>query len=334
MSGIPADPFRERNGKPLCWRTRVLGAPFEFACDSRELLDLAREAFADVPAHRWPRDPSPMCRVVLRLSRAAPRLRWAVPPVPVLSSGGGLLCAHADANNFAIVDPGNARALVQVTGAMLQHRRLLRYELIEFAVLTLGARTQRLIPLHAACLGLRGQGVLLLGDSGAGKSTLALHAALAGLEFLSEDSVFVQPVSLLATGLSAFVHARTGSTALIADARTREVARRSPRIHRRSGVEKLEIDLRGGIARLAQRPLEIRATVVLTARPMRGAPRLTKISAAHLRRVLRHEQGYATSQPGWPLFERRLLRAGGYLLARSPPADSVAALRALLGAAA
>jgi hypothetical protein len=135
---------------------------------------------------------------------------------------------------------------------------------------------------------------------------------------------------LLASGTSAFVHARTESTALIADASKRQVVHRSPRIRRRSGVEKHEIDLRGGLAQLAPRPIQILAAVVLTARRSRGAPALEKISATHLRRVLRHEQGYATSQPGWDEFERRLLRGGGYLLARSSPAEGVAAVRALL----
>jgi serine kinase of HPr protein (carbohydrate metabolism regulator) len=52
---------------------------------------------------------------------------------------------------------------------------LTRYELIEFAVFTLAQRVQGLVPLHAACVGRAGRGLLLMGGSGAGKSTLALH---------------------------------------------------------------------------------------------------------------------------------------------------------------
>ncbi len=36
-----------------------------------------------------------------------------------------------------------------------------------------------------------------MGDSGAGKSTLSLLCLLAGLEFLAEDSLFVDPDTLL-----------------------------------------------------------------------------------------------------------------------------------------
>jgi hypothetical protein len=51
-----------------------------------------------------------------------------------------------------------------------------------------------LFSLHAACLADGdGRGVLLAGASGAGKSTLALALAFEGMEFLSDDLVFIAP---------------------------------------------------------------------------------------------------------------------------------------------
>ncbi|HZV73349.1 MAG TPA: hypothetical protein VFF79_06505 [Conexibacter sp.] len=51
-----------------------------------------------------------------------------------------------------------------------------------------------LFSLHAACLSTGdGRGVLLSGPSGAGKSTLALALARAGMSFLSDDLVFLEP---------------------------------------------------------------------------------------------------------------------------------------------
>ena len=329
MNDIARDPFRERGARPLRWRTRVLGARCEFSSNSRELLSLARDAFAHVPEHRWPRAPRGTLRVRLEHLSDGGAARHGMPPKPVLSSGAGLLCGHVDAHNFAIVDPRAASALVQVGDALLPHRRLVRYELIEFAAVTLAARVQELVPLHAGCVGAHGRGVLLLGGSGSGKSTLALHAALAGLDFLAEDSVFVQPATLRATGLSAYIHAHADSLHLLGG-HMRRTASASPVIQRRSGARKHEIDLRGGRAPLAARPLRIVAAVVLAARRARGAPRLTPLTPAQLKRALRAEQAFARDRAGWAEFEKRLLRAGGFSLPRGSPEQGVAALRELL----
>jgi hypothetical protein len=330
VTDIARDPFRERGARALRWRTRVLGARCEFSSNSRELLSLARDAFAHVPEHRWPRAPRGTLRVRLEhLRDGGAAGHQGMPPKPVLSSGSGLLCGHVDAHNFAIVDPRAASALVQVGDALLAHRRLVRYELIEFAAVTLAARVQELVPLHAGCVGAQGRGVLLLGGSGSGKSTLALHAALAGLDFLAEDSVFVQAATLHATGLSAYIHARPDSLHLLGS-HMRRAASASPVIQRRSGARKHEIDLRGGRAPLAARPLRIVAAVVLEARRARGAPRLTPLTAAQLKRALRAEQAFARERAGWAEFETRLLRAGGFSLLRGSPEQGVAALRELL----
>lgn len=243
-----------------------------------------------------------------------------------------MLLSHVDAANFAIVDPRHARAFVQVTDGMLRHGSLLRYELIEFAVINLATRAQGLVPLHGGCVGANGRGILLLGASGSGKSTLTLHAALDGLDFLAEDSLFVQPATLRATGFSAYVHAREEALKLIPDAEVRAELRRAPRIQRRSGVRKREIDLRHGLANLAPQPLRIVATVVLSSRNARGRADLVSLNTAQLRRVLRAEQTYGTTQPGWHEFERRVLQAGGFSLDRVRPADAVSSLRTLLEA--
>ena len=326
---IATDPFGERGARISRWRARVLGATFEFSSNSRELLSLAQEAFARVPQHRWPRSFRRTLRVSLVHVRDGASPDWATPPRPVLSSGGGLLCGHVDSRNFMVADPTADRALLQVGDALLKHRDLVRYELIEFAAITLATRSQGLVSLHAGCVGARGRGVLLVGSSGAGKSTLALHAAFDGLDFLAEDSVFVQPASMCATGLSAFVHAREDAIRLFDDHESRRVARRAPLIQRRSGVRKHEIDLRRGRARLAPKPLRIVATVVVSSRQVPGAPALEPLTAKELKRILRTEQSYAVGQPGWQEFEQRALRAGGFRLNRVPPSDGVSSLRAL-----
>lgn len=326
---IERDPFGESPKSARRWRTTVLGTRFVFTSNRRELLDLARQAFAQLPVHRWPRAATATSNIVLRYV-AGPDDAASMPPKPRMSAGAGLVCAHFDAGNFVIIDTSGTRALIQVNSAMLRHPRLLRYEMIEFAAITAATRLRGLVSLHAGCVGANGHGVLLMGASGAGKSTLALQAALAGLDFLAEDSVFVQPHSLRASGLSAFAHARDEALPLIGDRAARRVVGRAPRIERRSGVRKREIDMRQGFARLARQPLRIVGAVVLAPGGRRDARALAPLSAAQFRRVLRAEQVFARGRPGWREFEQRMIAAGGYRLARVSPEAGVQALRGLL----
>src|SRR6202042_2166135 len=140
---------------------------------------------------------------------------------------------------------------------MLENPYHLRYELLEFAVFVLAARALGLVPLHAACVGRHGRGILLLGASGSGKSTLALHSLLQGLDFLAEDAVFVQPESLLATGVANYLHVQADALRFVDDEATRSWISQAPVIRRRSGVEKFEVDLREERGQLAAAPLEL-----------------------------------------------------------------------------
>jgi energy-coupling factor transporter ATP-binding protein EcfA2 len=205
-----------------------------------------------------------------------------------------------------------------------------RYELIEFAVYTLAARSQELVPLHAACVGIDGRGVLLMGGSGSGKSTLSLQSLMQGLDFVSEDSIFVEPATLRATGIANFLHVRPDALRWLQSSRIATAIRKSPVIKRRSGVEKYELDLRRTPFKLAAAPLQIVAVAFLSARTTRGAL---------LRRVAKNEaltrladlQAYGTSRPQWRAFARNIARKAVFELRRGGhPAEAAAALRGLL----
>jgi energy-coupling factor transporter ATP-binding protein EcfA2 len=203
--------------------------------------------------------------------------------------------------------------------------------LIEFAVFTLAARVQRLVALHGACVGRAGRGVLLLGPSGAGKSTLTLQCLIEGIGVLSEDSVFVTPDTLLATGVSNYLHVRPDSLRWIA--RDRRVAniRKSPVIRRRTGVRKYEIDLRRDDYLLTARPLQIGAIIFLSARPAASGILLKRLLPAAALPMLVREQAYAAKQPSWTLFARSLKQVPFFELRRGQhPRESVAALRELM----
>jgi hypothetical protein len=325
-----ADPFEERSAIREYRDTHLLGARVRFESNSEDLLRLVDSAYAGLPRHKLSRV-APHLRVRLVLT-AAERKRASVGPAALqMMSGGGLLAGAAGSSSFVAVSPHERGALVVVTPRMLRFRYHTRYELIEFAVFTLAARVQGLVALHGACVGRAGRGVLLLGPSGAGKSTVTLQCLMEGLEILSEDSVFVTPDTLLATGVSNFLHVRADSLGWIAQRRHVANIRKSPVIRRRTGVRKYEIDLRRGEYALAERPLKMGAIVFLSAQAAAGRPLLTRLLPAQALPMLVREQAYAANQPPWRLFTRAVTRVPFFELRRGRhPSESVAALRELM----
>jgi energy-coupling factor transporter ATP-binding protein EcfA2 len=329
-SELYADPFEERSAIGMHRDIHLLGARVRFESNNADLLRLVDSAYAGLPRHKLSRV-TPRLRVRLVLTSSA-RKRATVEPAPLrMMSGGGLLAGAGESSSFVVVSPHERAALVAVTPRMLRFPYHTRYELIEFAVFTLAARVQRLVALHGACVGRAGRGVLLLGPSGAGKSTLTLQCLMDGLEILSEDSVFVTPDRLLATGVGNFLHVRADSLGWIAHARTAAKIRKSPIIRRRTGVSKYEIDLRRGDHAVAERPLKIGAIVFLSARPAAGGRLMKRLLPAQALPMLVREQAYAANRPPWKLFTRSVTQVPFFELRRGRhPSESVAALRQLM----
>jgi hypothetical protein len=325
-----ADPFDERTPR-LREHLQLLGARFQFESNSRQLLHLVDSAYASLPRHRFS-DVVPRLRVRLQLMSDGPRRsrRRVEPPPVAMISGAGFLAGATQGSNFVAMSPQERSALVGISPQMLRFPYHTRYELIEFAVFTLAQRVQRLASLHAACVGRGGRGVLMMGPSGAGKSTVALQCLLQGLDFLSEDAVFVEPDSLRATGIANFLHVPANSLRWI-ERENAAAIRRSPVISRRSGVKKFELDLRGGDYRLAASPLQICAVVFLSSQSAGTVPLLRPLSKSMLLARLAEEQAYAVHQPEWPIFKRRISRLDAFELRRGThPIEAVDALRALL----
>lgn len=311
----------------------IMGGAFRFRSDSEALLDLVEAAYGGLPPHRFA-GAAPGFDVELHLLPR--RARAGGEPAPVRTRlDGGLPRGIMDDRNYVLVSPDRRKARVVASGDMLDHPYHLRYELIEFAVFLLAARCQGLVPLHAACMGRDGRGVLLLGDSGAGKSTLALHGLLRGLEFVSEDAVFVRPDDMRATGVANFLHMQADALEGIGGDAARRWIAGSPVIRRRSGVEKFEADLRRAPApaRLAPAPLELVGTVILS-QDVAADPgaMLVPVAGTALAACLAADQAYAMTQPGWDRFERRLMQLPVHRLQRGPhPESSADALQRLFG---
>lgn len=328
-----ADPFGEHVPRRTTMVRHVLGSEIRFDSDNESLLALVQEAYGGLPEHRiFPE--APELQVELRLMKREGSIETAGPPPVRTQAGADLLCGVMDACNYAVVAPAQRRALIVASADMLErHAYHLRYELIEFAVFILASRTQSLVPLHGACVGRDGRGLLLLGKSGVGKSTLALHAWLQGMDFLAEDAVFVQPDNLLATGVSNFLHLKDDAFRFVTDEQVRSWIRSSPTIRRRSGVEKYEVDMRVGQGALAPTPLKLVGIAMVSERPAPDPKQLlSRLPDERIPQWLSVDQPYAAARPEWDRFRRASLRLGVHRLDRgSHPNDGVAALSALLG---
>jgi hypothetical protein len=326
------DPFGERARIPLTKHMQLLGARFQFASNSRELMRLVDSAYASLPQHRLSAA-VPRARVTLLLRSGRPSYSRGRPRPPSFDmlSGAGFLGGATTSSNFVILSPQERSALVVVSPQMLRFAYHTRYELIEFAVFTLAARAQGLVSLHAACVGRGGRGVLLMGPAGAGKSTLALQCLLRGFDFLSEDSVFAAPETMLATGVANFLHVRADSLRWLEGAGDVAAIRKSPVIKRRSGVRKFELDLRGTRYRLAASPLKIDSLVFLSAEHPGNGPLLRPLRKSEAMTRLAIAQAYAANQPQWPRFVRQASGIDSFELRRgSHPLEAVEVLRALL----
>lgn len=325
-----ADPFGEHAFLPKK-KLQLLGARFEFESDSRELLRLVESAYDGLPRHRLTATP-PRLRVRLLVTPAATKRGRGEPPPLEMFSGAGFLGGATGSSSFVALSAEQGAAVVAVAPGQLRFTYHTRYELIEFAVFTLGARSQGLVPLHGACVGRAGRGVLLMGASGSGKTTAALHSALAGLDFVSEDSVFVAPETLRATGIANFLHVRADALRLIDNAAAIQAIRKSPVIQRRSGVRKFEVDLRRGSYKLAPSAPQLAAVVFLSAHSAGGRPLLTPLPASGIAGRLAALQPYARGQPEWVQFAKNITRLKAFELRRGRhPSETVAALREVLG---
>jgi hypothetical protein len=328
---LHCDPFGERGSPaPHRARVRILGCDVSFESNSAELIGLVRGAYSDLPRHRLA-GAVPRLKIRLLLTSRSRKVPRTEPPELVMVAGAGLLGGATTPSSFVVLAPGQRAALVVVSNDMLRFPYHARYEILEFAVFTLASRVQRLVPLHAACVGAAGRGVLLMGESGSGKSTVSLLALQSGMDFLAEDSVFVEPASMRATGVANFVHVRADSLAWVGDRRERESIRSAPVIRRRSGVRKFEVDLRTPRYRLARRPLKIEAVLFLSAAPAAGEL-LRRLGTAELATRLAAAQPYAAGQRGWSEFHGGVRRAKAFELRRGRhPLESVSVLRSLLG---
>ncbi len=327
------DPFLERIATPFGALYHLLGSQFTLESNDRRLMRLAAHAFAGLPKHRFPgRSDRLRIRLILHGTGARPGGQ-AGGIAPELRTYGwnNVFCATMGPETLAVLSPQAGFGLIVVSKQMLAFPYELRYELIEFAAFVLAARHRDLVPLHGACIALNGKGLLLLGDRGAGKSVASLACLADGFEFVAEDGLVVCPATLLASGLSSFLHLRADSLHFFSRLKKAHTMLESPTIVRRSGVAKVEIDVRKIGVKLARSSVEIRAIAFLSGRKTRSAALATPLTRTMLRDRLARSQPYASSLPQWHKFVRRISGVPAYAVARGDhPQDIVAAIREIL----
>jgi hypothetical protein len=153
------------------------------------------------------------------------------------------------------------------------------------------------------------------------------------MQLLSEDSAFVCADTLQVTGTANFLHVSPSAIGLLPEGPLLAQIRRSPKITRRSGARKYEVDLRRLPGQLARAPLGLAATVFLSRRSAAPRNALEPIRHRALLTRLRREQPYAAGLAQWQTFEQRIATVPAYELRRTPhPDDGVAELRAMLAA--
>jgi len=325
------DPFLERIATPFRARYQLLGSQFSLESNDRRLMRLCAHAFSGLPRHRFPGGSDRLqIRLILRGTDAGGQAD-ALAPELCTYGWNNLFCATMGPDTLAVLSPQTGFGLIVVSKPMLAFPYQLRYELIEFSAFVLAARRRDLVPLHGACIALNGHGVLLLGDRGAGKSVTSLACLADGFEFIAEDGLVVCPATLLTSGLSSFLHLRADSLHFFHGLKKAHRMLKSPTIVRRSGVPKVEIDVRKIGIKLARSSVEIRAIVFLSGRNSRNAGLATPLARTVTRDRLAQSQPYASSLPQWRTFARRISGVPAYAVARGDhPRDIVAAIREIL----
>jgi hypothetical protein len=164
-----------------------------------EALDLRLQSF-------WTaRTQAPQLRLEFLVRRAGQPTRLprpVEPSRPVYEAPDGDVHYHAACDTL-YAELGGVRMLCQAAQgvAQIESREfagralyLATHALATICLIELFKRRGR-FNLHAACLACDGRGVLLAGPSGVGKSTLAIGLVRAGLSFLSDDMVYLEPTT-------------------------------------------------------------------------------------------------------------------------------------------
>lgn len=173
------DPLLTRFEMPLEASYYPFGFPVEIATNSEDVLAAAEEQWG-------------MFRKIFSVPPV--RLRIGVlggPPEleltePVRRSQGHLLTIIGSCSDFAVCDFKQGFAFAWVAASTARNHSYLHTQYIDGTLFCL-LHSLYMAPIHAACVALKGKGLLLCGDAEAGKSSLAYACARKGWTFITDD---------------------------------------------------------------------------------------------------------------------------------------------------
>jgi hypothetical protein len=178
------DPLGYTTDLPLRETFHPLGFSLQIETNSQSVLAGARLSWPALTP-RFPDAPLRMRVIVGDRGKGGEALRG-----PSAHAQGHLLTLVAGHDDFAVcdVERGFAFAVVrEATASDSRHLRFYYLECLAYALLS----WHRLTAIHASCVSAGANAVLFCGESGAGKSCLAYACARGGLEFVSDDAVYL-----------------------------------------------------------------------------------------------------------------------------------------------
>lgn len=178
-------------GDPILAHTKLdrhatfypLGFPVSVATNSEEVLDVAGEGWGWFP-QRFERNPIRL-KIAITAGEAG-----VCPPTPECRMRDHIVTNIADSGNFAVTDLSTQFSSIWATESAVQHHDYFRYFFLDSTAMSC-ISSAHATAIHAGCVALNDEAVLLCGDSGAGKTTLSFACARAGWTYVTDDGSYL-----------------------------------------------------------------------------------------------------------------------------------------------
>jgi hypothetical protein len=179
----PFDPYCYRAEMPLTAVYFPLGFPLQLRTNSPAVIEAAEESWG----HSKQQFEVPPLRIQVGVMDDG---STECPPAPVARAQQNLLVSMSGTGNFLASDLTQGFTFAWFAKAAVSHRSYFRFHFLD-AMALFHIANRYTVPIHAACIGLNGHGVMLCGNSGVGKSSLSFACARAGWTYITDDASFL-----------------------------------------------------------------------------------------------------------------------------------------------